>query len=419
MIGQQQFLLGQRNQGLSSEVEIYLKARNAAGLDSVVAITTDWLSAFNKNVVFRFDEADNIFNVIFPESEAPLEVRLRATTDFGPDFNDKLAEVHKRVSHAAQPHAVDPIVWQNHTVLKTSAEKLLLYDVPYQNLYYKLRSSFNENNIFMISDNTDFLPVVLGGQPRRIEEIIAQSGVRNNKGQMIPVRELVDRETGFGLKTLVAGKEGEYYPVPFRVKPREAEPLMQKVKGALNNQSGFEASFAGSIFSNREMVGKLALILLISLALLYFILASQFESLTLPFLVLLEVPVDLFGAFLFLKLFGGTINLMSMIGMIVMSGIVINDSILKVDTINRLRAEGLSLMRALSVAGRRRLKPILMTSLTTILALLPILFTSGFGSDLQRPLALAIIGGMTVGTVISLFFIPLGYYYLKRSKNNK
>ena len=179
---------------------------------------------------------------------------------------------------------------------------------------YKLRSSFNENNIFLISDNTDFLPVVLGGQPRRIEEIIAQSGVRNNKGQLIPVRELVDRETGFGLKTIVAGKEGEYYPVPFRVKPHEAEPLMQKVKGALNSQSGFEASFSGSIFSNREMVGKLALILLISLALLYFILASQFESLTLPFLVLLEVPVYLFGAFLFLKLFGGTINLMSMIG---------------------------------------------------------------------------------------------------------
>jgi multidrug efflux pump subunit AcrB len=115
-----------------------------------------------------------------------------------------------------------------------------------------------------------------------------------------------------------------------------------------------------------------------------------------------------------LKLFNAGINLMSLIGIVVMSGIIINDSILKVDTVNQLMREGYSLIRALLVAGQRRLKPILMTSLTTVLAMVPLVFASGMGAELQKPLALALTGGMITGTIVSLYFIPLCYYYLKR-----
>jgi multidrug efflux pump subunit AcrB len=151
--------------------------------------------------------------------------------------------------------------------------------------------------------------------------------------------------------------------------------------------------------------------------LLYFILASQFESLTLPLIILLEVPIDIAGAFLFLHIFGASLNLMSMIGIVVMSGVIVNDSILKLDTIIQLqRQEGMSIMRALLVAGQRRLKPILMTSLTTMLGVIPVLFSEGLGAELQKPLAIAIVGGMTFGTVVSLYFIPLCYYYLVHLK---
>jgi multidrug efflux pump subunit AcrB len=162
------------------------------------------------------------------------------------------------------------------------------------------------------------------------------------------------------------------------------------------------------------MIKSLSMILLISLLLLYFILASQFESLVLPLIVLMEVPIDIFGALLLLKIFGGSINLMSLIGIVVMSGIIINDSILKVDTINQLHRSGAPLMKALVLGGKRRLKPILMTSLTTVLALLPFLFISGIGSDMQKPLALAVMGGMIIGTAVSLFIVPLGFYYLRK-----
>ena len=113
---------------------------------------------------------------------------------------------------------------------------------------------------------------------------------------------------------------------------------------------------------------------------------------------------------------GSSINLMSLIGIVVMAGIVINDSILKVDTINRLRRDGMPLLRAILLGGCRRLKPILMTSLTTIGAIAPFLIRGSMGADLQFPLSVALIGGMIVGTLVSLLFVPLFYYELYRRK---
>jgi multidrug efflux pump subunit AcrB len=118
---------------------------------------------------------------------------------------------------------------------------------------------------------------------------------------------------------------------------------------------------------------------------------------------------------------------MSAIGIVVMLGIMVNDAILKIDTINRLRekyadlelvsfSEGME--KALHEAGQIRLKPILMTSVTTILALIPTIFSSGLGADLQRPLVLAVIGGLTIGTLTALYFVPLAYWFFV-SKPNK
>ena len=136
------------------------------------------------------------------------------------------------------------------------------------------------------------------------------------------------------------------------------------------------------------------------------------------FIILLEMVVDVFFVIVGLWVLGESINLMSMTGIVVMSGIIINDSILKIDTINHsphLKAgTRKGLIRAIMEAGRRRLRPIVMTSLTTILALLPFLSHSSMGAAIQYPLSLTLVIGMTVGTAVSLFFIPLLYYVVKR-----
>ncbi|MEZ4896926.1 MAG: efflux RND transporter permease subunit, partial [Saprospiraceae bacterium] len=151
------------------------------------------------------------------------------------------------------------------------------------------------------------------------------------------------------------------------------------------------------------------------LLLLYLILAAQFESILQPFIVMISVPVGISGALLALWLAGESLNLVSLIGIIVMSGIVVNDAILKVDMINRARKDH-DMIEAIHIAGRRRLRPILMTSITTILALLPVLIAAGLGAELQRPLAIAVMGGLTAGTVAGLYWIPLLYFLLVKGR---
>ena len=107
---------------------------------------------------------------------------------------------------------------------------------------------------------------------------------------------------------------------------------------------------------------------------------------------------------------------MSMTGIIVMAGIVINDSILKIDTINRHRHDGQPLMEAIEKAGKERLMPIIMTSLTTIFSLLPFMSRGSIGADMQFPLSLAILIGMVVGTLVSIFFVPIVYYSIYKNK---
>ena len=169
-------------------------------------------------------------------------------------------------------------------------------------------------------------------------------------------------------KNIISGKDGDYYPLKILAPDKDIPNITAKIDNLAKRNGNFNVSFAGAYFSGRTMIKELVLVLLISLLLLYFILAAQFESLLQPLIILSEVTVDLFGAFFLLWITGAGVNLMSLIGIVVMCGIIINDSILKVDTINRLRKEGYSLLKAIMTAGVRRLKPILMTSLTTILA---------------------------------------------------
>ena len=415
MIGEQQFMMNRSETGGQAGATLYLKLKSPDMADPLMAEAGRLIRQISAGASYAFTDADNIFNVLFSDNEHPLVARLRATDDYQGQYKHYLGRTRQMLADSLGMD-LEPIVWQEQTVLKASAEKLLLYNVSYHELYNKLKTLFSENRIAMITDNNDFIPVVMGGVPRNLEQIIRETAISNSRGVPIPIRELLSRQPDFDLKTIHAGKEGEYYGIALPLEGNKVEALMPRVRNLLRADNLFEAGFTGSYFSNREMIMQLITILLISLSLLFFILAAQFESLSLPIIVLLEVPIAIFGALLSLKLFGGSINLMSLIGIVVMCGIIINDSILKIDTINQLRNRGYSLLRALSVAGKRRLKPILMTSITTVLALTPFLIAGGTGADLQRPLALTIIGGMLVGTFVSLYFIPLCYYYLKRIK---
>ena len=155
--------------------------------------------------------------------------------------------------------------------------------------------------------------------------------------------------------------------------------------------------------------------LLLSLLLVYLILAAQLESLVQPMVILTTVPLAVAGVAVVLGLTGQTLNLMSLTGSVVLVGIVVNDAIIKVDFINQRRAAGLALRPALLAAGRDRVRPILMTTITTVLGLLPLAMGFGQGSELRAPLAIAIVGGLTSATLLTLLVVPVLYSLTARS----
>ncbi len=177
---------------------------------------------------------------------------------------------------------------------------------------------------------------------------------------------------------------------------------------------GFDIVFGGEYEEQQEAFRELTFASLLALALVYMVMASQFESMRDPFIILFSVPLATIGVVLMLLLTETTFNMQAFLGVIVLVGIVVNNAIVLVDYMNLLlREHGLSLREAVITAGSRRLRPILMTTITTVLGLGPMALGVGEGSELQAPLARTVIGGLTASTMITLVFIPVVYYTLE------
>ena len=174
----------------------------------------------------------------------------------------------------------------------------------------------------------------------------------------------------------------------------------------------YKYEITGEEQKRKDAFHNLKFALILSIVLVYMVMASQFESLVHPFTILLTIPLAGVGAILIFFLLGKTLNIMAYVGIIMLAGIAVNDSIILVDAINQLKREGYARVEAIVEAGQRRIRPIIMTSLTTILALLPLTFGFGEGAALRSPMALAVIGGLVTSTLLTLVVIPCVYLIL-------
>jgi multidrug efflux pump subunit AcrB len=176
----------------------------------------------------------------------------------------------------------------------------------------------------------------------------------------------------------------------------------------LNIPLGFEIKQTGNVEQQQKTFRDLLLAFCLAILLVYVVMASQFQSFIDPFIIMFTIPLGIAGVFWTLFLTNTTLSVTSAQGIIVMVGIVVSNGILLVDYTNKLRASGVELHEAVVRGGRTRLKPILMTSLATVLGLIPMAI--GMGGELtQAPLAIAVIGGLTFSTTLTLFFIPILY----------
>jgi multidrug efflux pump subunit AcrB len=416
-VGMQDYILNGGSELSATEAELYFKTEEPEGIVQLQEWLDKEVKAKYPLAVLTFSPPETIFEKLFVTGEADVVAQLHPENRTQAPEPEVLQRLEGQMMERTGLQT-EGIAFRNQMNVVVDRERLLLYKVSYAELTRVLRTAFKENQVSTLRSYQQYLPVGIAGEERTINEVLANTLVQtqpDEKGTVnyVPLNGLVKVIPSEDLKSITAGKNGEYIPVSF-FEVADAPKLMEDIDEVIQEADGWEVDFSGSFFSNEKMIGELAVILLVSILLMYFILCAQFESFLQPLIVLVEIPIDIAFALTSLWLFGHTLNLMSAIGIIVTCGIVVNDSILKIDSINELRKAGTPLMEAIHTAGVRRLRPIIMTSLTTIMAMVPLLFSHDMGSELQKPLAIAMIGSMLLGTLVSLFIIPLIYWFIYR-----
>ncbi|MCD6194309.1 MAG: efflux RND transporter permease subunit [Candidatus Aminicenantes bacterium] len=232
------------------------------------------------------------------------------------------------------------------------------------------------------------------------------------QGTAIPLRDLVAYELVEGPQEIRRENQQREVLISANLQGRKISQVIPEIRkkiAELNLPPKYRVEFGGEQEEMARSFRSLIFALSLAILLVYMIMAAQFESLKHPFIIILTLPMGLVGSIWALLITGQTINVISVIGMVVLAGIVVNDAIVKIDYTNQLRRRGIPLRSAIMEASRVRLRPILMTTVTTVLGLFPMALGLGRGSELQQPLAIAVIGGLLLATFLTLVLIPLIY----------
>jgi HAE1 family hydrophobic/amphiphilic exporter-1 len=241
-------------------------------------------------------------------------------------------------------------------------------------------------------------------------------------GQEFRLREIAEIKSSLAPKEIFRRNQGRINKILADMDTKKsldktAEQIHQAVKD-VNLPVNYSIKVTGEEEKRQESMNSLMFALILSVILVYMMLASFYESLLHPFTILLTIPLALVGAVFLFFITGTTINIMGVIGIIMLGGIAVNNSILLVDRINQLKANR-ELTEAIVEAGQQRIRPIMMTTLTTILALLPMAISIGEGAALRTSMVVAVIGGLVTSTMMSLCVIPCVYYVFEKFKKLK
>ena len=251
---------------------------------------------------------------------------------------------------------------------------------------------------------------------KELQNLVVRSG-----SQEFLLREIASIESSLAPKEIFRRNQNRINKIladkEMNISLDKAAQQIRQATGSIHLPDNYSITVTGEEEKRQESMKSLMWALMLSIVLVYMVLASQFESLLHPFTILLTIPLSLVGAVLMFFVTGTTLNIMGVIGIIMLAGIAVNNSILLVGRINQLQTE-MSLKDAVVQAGQQRIRPIFMTSLTTILALLPMSFNIGEGAALRSSMAMAVIGGLVTATLMSLVVIPCVYYVFEQMKSS-
>ena len=293
-------------------------------------------------------------------------------------------------------------------------EKLAIYGLNLSTAANALRNRINGSTASYFREDGDEydIKVVYERSKRESIEAIENILLYNAMGQGVRLKEVGTVVERFTPPTIERKDRERIITVSTVVQDRpmseiiaDAQPMIDK----MDMPSGVTIELSGSYESQQDSFRDLSMLAVLIIILVYIVMASQFESFSYPAIIMSSIMFAFSGIVLILLVTGTNLNIMSMIGAIMLIGIVVKNGIVLIDYISLNRERGMSIRRSVIDGGHSRLRPVLMTSLTTILGMVPMAIGSGEGSEMWRPMGIAVIGGLTFSTVLTLLFVPTMY----------
>ncbi len=396
-INQQNFLSKtQRNTIEDHETYYSLKLKNQTNKDQLKRELLSKITKKHKGINLRFLTEENALNTILVSDEYNLKI---ISYD-----NQTTSGIIKNRLEKEYPNLISSSIGKSERIeLTIDDSKTFIYDLGKNSIIEFIKLKLGEEKLLDINYGNNYIPVTFFTNEEGLTSLL-NSNFTSEEGNQYKLKELVNvkyKNYKKGVEADIGGIADILY-----VKTENPKSIIDTVKKQFSSST---INFEGSYKFIETLKSEILYIVIITLILLYLILAIQFESLKLPIIILLEIPIDISISLLVLYLANQTLNVMSFIGIIIMCGIIINDSILKIDLINKLYNKGTTVDNAIHIAGKRRLNAIVMTSLTTLLAVTPVLFQNDISTQLQAPLIISLMGGLLIGTLVSIFIIPILY----------
>lgn len=346
------------------------------------------------------------------------------------DATDKVAQELKQIL-AGIPGTADVIIsrsdYQPEYQVDFDREKLSMYGINLQTAAFALRNRINGATASQYREDGEEYDIKVMYAPENRTQIsdIENILVYSPSGQGIRIKELGTVVERFTPPTIERKDRERIITVSAVIDGVPMSDVVVAAQAEIDNlhlPAGVTIELAGSYEDQQDSFSDLLLLGLLIIILVYIVMAAQFESFTYPGIIMTSLLFAFSGVFLILWLTGHTLNIMSMIGAIMLIGIVVKNGIVLIDYISLNRERGMSIRRAVIDGGRSRLRPVVMTTLTTVLGMVPMAIGTGEGAELWRPMGVAVIGGLTFSTILTLLFVPALYCVfagngLKRKRN--
>lgn len=376
-----------------------------------VRLTLDQIFSSNPEIEYSFFENESSLQSVMGEEGAPLVVEIS-----GEELSTislLTEQVKEIVAGEAGLYNVASSIENGAPEIEIKIDRLKagLFNLPIETIISQVQSRLEGTSAGEFEERGEMRDIVVklpkvsllelqDMEIRNGTQVYRLADVATLSKATLPRQIHRNNQTRVGKVSAYPGGE-----IPFDRLVRQLDTKLQ----ALPVPANYKIKMAGQEVKRKESMGSLTFALILSVILVYMVMAAQFESLLHPFVILLTIPMALVGSVLTFWILGTPFNMMAFIGMIMLAGIAVNNSILLVDAINRLRQEGLSRRESIIQAGVQRIRPIIMTSLTTVLALIPLTIGFGEGASLRSPMAWAVIGGLVTSTLLTLVVIPCMY----------